>query len=74
MRVLIADKVEDFVRARLEQGGFEVVWEPTVHGDTLREALSLHDPQVVLVRSTKVQVEHFTAGEGIVQSRLDDLR
>lgn len=59
MRVLLADKLPEQARERLASGGFEVRSEPGLAGDELREALAGFDPEVLVVRSTRVEKEHL---------------
>jgi D-3-phosphoglycerate dehydrogenase / 2-oxoglutarate reductase len=54
MKVLIADKLADYGLDLLAEQGFDVVVEPKASGDLLLEALATHQPQVLIVRSTKV--------------------
>ncbi|TNF26966.1 MAG: hydroxyacid dehydrogenase [Deltaproteobacteria bacterium] len=65
MRVLIADKLPPFVIARLEAAGCSVRLEPDLGGETLADALRAQDPEVLVVRSTKVQEAHFAAGRSL---------
>ncbi|MCP4809644.1 MAG: hydroxyacid dehydrogenase [Proteobacteria bacterium] len=65
MRVLIADKLSDSARTRLQEAQIEVLFEPTLKGETLVAALAEHDPDVLVVRSTKVQAEHFAAASAL---------
>ncbi len=61
MRILIADKLSDAARAQLESEGFDVVFDPALNGDSLTEALRTHNPDALIVRSTKVQAEQLEA-------------
>ena len=54
MRVLIADKFEAEGVEGLRKGGCEVVHEPGITPETMGEALTRIDPEVLVVRSTKV--------------------
>ena len=65
MRVLIADKLSPQVVTALESCGCAVTADPTLADDTLRDALALHDPQVLVVRSTKVRAEHIQAAPAL---------
>ncbi|MEN0064845.1 MAG: 3-phosphoglycerate dehydrogenase family protein [Myxococcota bacterium] len=65
MRVLIADKLPDQTRTRLASHGFEVVAEPTLKGESLAERLSELDPDILVVRSTKVTATHTEAGPSL---------
>ncbi|MCO4747994.1 MAG: ACT domain-containing protein [Proteobacteria bacterium] len=59
MRVLIADKLPDQARVRLAAAGCEVRLMPTLSGETLTAELGDFDPEVLMVRSTKVTAAHF---------------
>lgn len=65
MKVLIADKMAPAVESDLRAIGCQVVSDPTLNGDSLREALSNHDPAVLIVRSTKVLIDHLDAARGL---------
>lgn len=65
IRVLIADKLSDSARTRLQEASIEVLFEPALSGDALTSALAEHDPDVLVVRSTKVQADHFTAAKAL---------
>ncbi len=65
MRVLIADKLAPTVPDRLEAAGCAVVVEPLLKDGALAEALALHDPEVLVVRSTKVRAEHLAAARSL---------
>ena len=65
MRVLIADKLPESARQRLIEGGLEVVVEPALSGEDLVGALKAHDPDVLVVRSTKVTAAHFGAPKSL---------
>lgn len=58
MRVLIADDLAPLAAARLAQGGFSCTVDPGLDGPTLTAALRAIDPDVLVVRSTKVKREH----------------
>lgn len=62
MRVLFADKLPDRARVRLASQGFEVRSEPKLDGDALVERLREWDPEVLVVRGTKVTAAHASAG------------
>ncbi len=65
MRILLADKLSSTVSDQLEEVGCAVSLDPTLQGDALTEALRLHDPQVLVVRSTKIQAEHIQAAASL---------
>jgi len=54
LRVLIADKFEQSGRDQLESLGCELVYRPSVHGDSLVEEIERVNPDVLVVRSTNV--------------------
>ncbi|TNE88010.1 MAG: ACT domain-containing protein [Deltaproteobacteria bacterium] len=66
MRVLIADKLPDQARSRLAAAGCEVRLEPSLSGDTLTAEIKDFDPDVLIVRSTKVIAQHFAGRLGLV--------
>ncbi len=61
MRVLIADKLASFVVDSLEAAGCAVTMDPSLQGAALTAALKDVDPEVVVVRSTKITAEHLAA-------------
>lgn len=65
MRVLFADKLPDHARVRLASHGMEVHADKALKGDTLTAALSDFDPEVLVVRSTKVQAQQLAAGRSL---------
>lgn len=62
MKVLIADKLPEEALRRLSTSGFRVVQDSSLRDDALREALRGEDPEVLIVRSTKVNAAHLDAG------------
>ncbi|MEL6349388.1 MAG: hydroxyacid dehydrogenase, partial [Myxococcota bacterium] len=65
MRVLIADKLAEEVPGRLEDCGCAVTVDASLKEQALFDALSTHDPQVLVVRSTKVRPEHIQAAPAL---------
>lgn len=65
MRVLIADKLPDAARTHLQANGLQVHSDPSLKGEALEAALVEHDPDVLVVRSTKVQAAHFVAAKSL---------
>jgi D-3-phosphoglycerate dehydrogenase / 2-oxoglutarate reductase len=61
MRILLADKLPDQARVRLASGDNEVRAEPALKGDDLTATLRDFDPDVLVVRSTKVQTPQLDA-------------
>lgn len=65
MTLLIADAFSDAARDTLADAGHTVVYDPSLAGDALAEALAAHDPGVLVVRSTKVTDAHLAAGRSL---------
>ena len=65
MRVLLVDKLAVTVVSRLEGAGCTVVEEQGVKGPELTARLAALDPDVLVVRSTKVLAEHLTAAPSL---------
>ena len=61
MKVLIADKFEKVGIDALNKLGCEVEFQPELTTDVLADAVKEHDPQVLIVRSTKVPEAVFEA-------------
>ncbi len=61
MKVLIADKFESSGIHELEKLGCTVVSDPDLGPDTLPAAMNEHDPDILIVRSTKVPEPVFEA-------------
>ncbi len=65
MRVLVADKLAPHVADALEAAGCAVTSEPGLKGDALTAALVRVDPEVLVVRSTKVNRDHVAAARSL---------
>lgn len=65
LRILIADRLPDAARTRLQEAGCEVLVDPGLQGDTLTAALAEHNPDVLIVRSTKVQAAQIAAARSL---------
>jgi len=65
MRVLLADKLSDSVISRLQESGCEVKMQPELKGESLTAALGEFDPQILVVRSTKVLEADFDAASSL---------
>ena len=63
MKVLIADKFQAGGIEELKNAGCEVVFEPDTSADQMAGALADHQPNVLVVRSTKVSAAAIQAGE-----------
>ncbi len=65
LKVLIADKLPDNARMRLQEAGMAVHALPGLSDQALAEALAEHDPDVLVVRSTQVRAGHVAAAPGL---------
>jgi D-3-phosphoglycerate dehydrogenase len=65
MRVLIADKFEKAGIEGLKALGCDVDSQPDLKGDTLTKAIADADPEVLIVRSTKVTAADLDAGKSL---------
>ena len=65
MRALIADKLPESARQALIEGGLDVVFDATLSADSLLAAMAQHDPDVLLVRSTKISAAHIAAAKSL---------
>ena len=61
MKILVADRFSDSGIASMSDAGHEVVSDPTLTDEALREALAAAGAQVLIVRSTKVSAEMMDA-------------
>ena len=65
MRVLIVDKLSPDTAARLQAAGCAVELAVGVQGDALVDKIQQIDPDVLVVRSTKVQGRHLEAARAL---------
>jgi len=65
MRVLIADKLAEDTPTRLQAAGASVEVAVGLSGDALVEKLRSSDPDVLVVRSTKVEKRHLEAARSL---------
>lgn len=63
MLVLVADKFEESGRTGLESIGCTVSYQPELKEDALTEAIRQHNPDVLVVRGTKVTEPMLAAGQ-----------
>jgi D-3-phosphoglycerate dehydrogenase len=63
MRVLIADKFEQSGRDGLQAIGCEISFQPDLKDEALVEAIRIGNPDVLVVRSTKVTEPMLAAGQ-----------
>jgi D-3-phosphoglycerate dehydrogenase / 2-oxoglutarate reductase len=57
MKILIADKFPENAQEQLKNMGHNIVFDPNLDGETLKNALNVEQPDVLIVRSTKVPKE-----------------
>ena len=62
VRILVADKLAPFVPGRLQDLGAIVTVDARAEGETLTSRIKDVDPDVVIVRSTKVEAAQVEAG------------
>jgi D-3-phosphoglycerate dehydrogenase len=65
MKILIADKFEDVGIAGLKELTDQVACEPGLKDDALTRRISEYDPDILIVRSTKVQAPQLDAGKNL---------
>jgi D-3-phosphoglycerate dehydrogenase len=65
MRILVADKLAPFVPGRLQDAGAEVVVDLTAKDAKLAQRIAELDPEVLIVRSTKVTAADIGAGRSL---------
>ena len=65
MKVLIADKFEKVGIDGLKELGATVISQPELTADQLPRALEEHDPNILIVRSTKVTAGALQAGKSL---------
>lgn len=62
MKVLVADKFEASGLRGLQEAGCEVAYHPELEGEALVKSLHALQPEVLIVRSTKVQADALDVG------------
>ncbi|GIV10402.1 MAG: hypothetical protein KatS3mg019_2493 [Fimbriimonadales bacterium] len=62
MKILVADKFEQSGLEGLKALGCEVIYDPSLKEDALTEAIRTQNPDVLVVRSTKVTAPMLEAG------------
>jgi D-3-phosphoglycerate dehydrogenase / 2-oxoglutarate reductase len=65
MRVLIADNLSQAVVDTLEDRGCAVTADASLRDEALAQAIARLDPDVLVVRSTKVSAAHLAAGRSL---------
>ena len=65
MRVLLADRLHPLATQALSEAGFDWEMDATLANDTLEEAIKHFNPDVLVVRSTRVSAAHVHAGAAL---------
>lgn len=65
MKVLVADRLHDNAIAALNDAGFRVQLNPELKEQTLIDAVKKFEPQILIVRSTKVSAEVCEASDAL---------
>lgn len=65
LNVLIADKFEESGLDSLKAIGCSIIFEPQLTADNLEAAVKQHDPDVIIVRSTKVTASALKAAASL---------
>lgn len=65
MRILVADKLAPFVPGRLQDAGAQVTVDTGAKDAALTAKIAEMDPEVLVVRSTKVTAADFAAGRSL---------
>lgn len=65
MKVLLADELAPLAMAQLQQAAHEVVSCVGAKGDELERVLREHQPEALIVRSTKVEARHLGASRAL---------
>lgn len=65
MRILVADKLAAFVPGRLQDLRARLEVDPKLEGDSLTERMRALDPEVLVVRSTRVGSAQISAGRSL---------
>ena len=61
LRILLADKLPESPLSTLRSSGCEILMDPSLAKEALVQALAEFDPEVLVVRSTRVEKEHIEA-------------
>ena len=65
MKILIADKLDTKAHASLEHMGCSLIADASLQDERLVEAIKEYRPEILIVRSTKVQKEHIDAASSL---------
>jgi D-3-phosphoglycerate dehydrogenase len=62
MKILIADRFSQDAQVRLKRSNFDVIYDPDLQGDSLKQAIGDTMANVLVVRSTRVTADALNAG------------
>lgn len=65
MKVVIADLFSQDAIEELQASGIELVYNPSLNGESLKQALIAESPQILVVRSTKVPGDIINSSPGL---------
>jgi D-3-phosphoglycerate dehydrogenase len=65
MKILIADKLASTVLPALETMGCTVFSDPSLNGESLHASIAKNNPQVIVVRSTRLSAQQIQAGRAL---------
>jgi len=65
MKVLVADSLPTSALDLMSERGLEVIFEPGLKGEALRDYLAKFEPAILMVRSTKVTAGHVGASPAL---------
>src|SRR6185312_14082002 len=63
MKVLVADLFSEEGLKELEKSGMDVIYDHNLNGESLTKAMADHQPNVLVVRSTKVAADAINASQ-----------
>lgn len=63
MKVLVADQFSPAGMEEMKEAGIDVVYNSDWAGEALKDAIAAHQPQVLVVRSKKVEAMHIDASK-----------
>lgn len=65
MNIVIADKLDPIAHQSLTKLGFAIYADASLADERLMQAIQEHDPEIVVVRSTKIRTEHINASHSL---------
>lgn len=65
MNIVIADKLDPSAHQSLTQLGFTIYADASLADERLLQAIQEHDPEIVIVRSTKIKKDHIRSSRSL---------